>query len=405
MNLFLQGGRSTGTGNGGDIALGISVPAGAGSTLNTITTRLLMRGATGSVVVGNNPTTDCAGLDVQTGIGAAISVMSGASLTLDKTQTWMGYQATQAVAETITLPTLANGQTSLSGKSYTVYAKSTTAATATRSNRIISRNGSDVISLGGLYTDTIYHRPWQRIDIQADASGGTSWWEAEASEFETTLSQSCLHIETFDRAPVQTPYTTATSGGGAVVDTATSALSAQSYGTAHLSTGTTAAGTARIGMDSPSPVRMPGSVSTGYRYRYTSRIFINALSTAAQRYTLRNGLRVTPSAVGDTDGCYLRYADNVVAGNWQCVTRNGGVETTTDSGDGWSCASKSTTTLLSPPSTFASSCVSRWWPPTPRTCRPPERHWGRASLPSSPWAAPPVSSWWTTSPFMVCRSG
>jgi hypothetical protein len=330
QGIFLQAGRGTGSANGGDIALGVALPGTTGTTLNPITTRVLVRAASGSTVVGSNPTTDCAGLDVQTGIAAAISVMAGASLTLDKSQTWMGFRGTQAVAETITLPTLANGQTSLSGKTYTIYAKSITAGTGIRSNRIISRNGSDVISLGGLYTDTIYHRPWQRIDMQADASGGTSWWEAEASEFETTLSQSCLHVETFDRTITASGYVTGTSGAGAVVNQ-TNTLSAQSFGIVHLGTGTNAAGTARIGLDAV-PLRMPGAVGTGYRFRYCSRIYIDTLSVVLQRYTLRNGLRVTPSAVGDTDGCYFRYADNVLAGNWQCVTRNGGVETVTDSG-------------------------------------------------------------------------
>lgn len=330
MTLRLEGGRSTGTGNGGDIALGITVPTITGSILNPLSIRLLVRGATGSTVVGSDPTTDCAGLDVQTGIAAAVAVMVGSSLTLGKTQTWMGFAGTQAVAETVTLPTLANGQTTRSGKSYTVYAKSITAATGTRSNRSVIRNGADVISLCGLYTDTIYHRPWQRIDIQADAAGGTSWWEAHASDFDTTLSQSCSHIETFDRTIAASGYVATASGAASAVDQV-NALSAQAFGIVRLNTGTAGGGTARIGLDAV-PLEMPGAAGSGYRYRYTSRIFISTLSAALQRYTLRNGLRVTPSAIGDTDGCYFRYADNVIAGNWQCVTRNAGVETTTDSG-------------------------------------------------------------------------
>lgn len=50
------------------------------------------------------------------------------------------------------------------------------------------------------------------------------------------------------------------------------------------------------------------------------------LSTGTERYTARIGF--VQSASGDpTNGPYFRYADNVNSGNWQLVSRSGGVET------------------------------------------------------------------------------
>jgi hypothetical protein len=59
----------------------------------------------------------------------------------------------------------------------------------------------------------------------------------------------------------------------------------------------------------------------------------NNLSTSGQRYTLRIGWTdATNGTAEPTNGIFFRYTDNVNSARWQCVCRNGGVETATDSG-------------------------------------------------------------------------
>ena len=330
MGFTIAGGRSTGTGNGGDVSLAVAVPGTAGTTLNAIGTRVWVRGLNGSTVIGLNPTADAAGFDVQTGLANAIGVTTGLSLTLGKTQTWMGFRSTQAGDETMTLPAIATVQTSLSGKNYQFYARATTAATAARANRIVATDGTDIMSVNGFYTKAYNHRPWQKLEVQAQDSAASSYigW---ATDISATADQFCSHTENFERAVSGSGYTTAASGGGAAVDQTFTGIT-DVFGAIHLTTGNTASGSARCGLNTV-PLFIPTGVLNGYRFRFTTRNYIYRLSTPTHTFTLRTGLRVASvTATGDGDGCYFRYTDTVFGGNWQCITRNGGVETSSDSG-------------------------------------------------------------------------
>lgn len=57
---------------------------------------------------------------------------------------------------------------------------------------------------------------------------------------------------------------------------------------------------------------------------------IVTLSTGTNRYTLIVGLTDVTGGVDETNGVYFKYSDNVNSGNWQIITANGGVRTTTN---------------------------------------------------------------------------
>lgn len=96
-------------------------------------------------------------------------------------------------------------------------------------------------------------------------------------------------------------------------------------GIVQLSTGTTATGRSAVRTTALSGVKFGGG-----KWIFETRVRINTLSTAAERYALRAGF--IDSTTGDsTDGAYFEY-DESVSANWRLKTSNNGTRTTVDSG-------------------------------------------------------------------------
>lgn len=112
-----------------------------------------------------------------------------------------------------------------------------------------------------------------------------------------------------------------TASGGAVLQSG-AAVSDKSIGTVSFSTGATTSG--RIAVLS----HVDGLWFGSTRYTFESRAGLLNLSTAQETFTVRFGFM--DSATGDsTDGHYFRYSHGANSGRWECVTRNNGVETLT----------------------------------------------------------------------------
>lgn len=92
-----------------------------------------------------------------------------------------------------------------------------------------------------------------------------------------------------------------------------------------MTTGTTATGRAAFRSTSLVSVKFGGG-----KWVFETRLRINALSTAAERYALRAGF--LDSTTGDsTDGVYFEY-DESVSANWRLKTANNAARTALDSG-------------------------------------------------------------------------
>lgn len=106
-------------------------------------------------------------------------------------------------------------------------------------------------------------------------------------------------------------------GAGSVILTASET---GRIGILAVGTGTTTTGVVAVGLNSG--VMALGDGDT----MIEQAIKMPVLSVLAERFTVRVGF--LSLAGGDpTNGAYFRYADNVNSGNWQLVTRSGGVET------------------------------------------------------------------------------
>lgn len=127
---------------------------------------------------------------------------------------------------------------------------------------------------------------------------------------------------------VMTPFT---NGTGALVNGGAVDGLANHPGVAQLDTGTTATGLASFSTNDTNgrSILLGGSDT----WRYTSVQRLNALSTSAQRYTFRSGMfdQVINDDEG-TNGCLLKYSDNINSGKWQGVCNKGGTESTCDTG-------------------------------------------------------------------------
>lgn len=98
-------------------------------------------------------------------------------------------------------------------------------------------------------------------------------------------------------------------------------------GVINLTTGTTAAGRTGLGAAAQlASVRLGGG-----RARFLATFKLDALSSAAQRYTARMGFGDSWTA-DPVDGVFFRYTDSVNAGRWQGVARANNVESTLDLG-------------------------------------------------------------------------
>lgn len=90
-------------------------------------------------------------------------------------------------------------------------------------------------------------------------------------------------------------------------------------------TGTTATGNPRFLSTATAGILLGNSSE----WRYSTGVRIPTLSTGTQRFTYRTGFMDSGTA-DSVDGCYFRYVDNVIAGDWQGVCRSNSTESTCD---------------------------------------------------------------------------
>jgi len=115
---------------------------------------------------------------------------------------------------------------------------------------------------------------------------------------------------------------TSNSGTGTAT-TVNSITNINAFGIIQLSTGTTATGRASINTGQ-NMTRVGGSSV----HSFGGRFKVPVLSVATQRFTIRKGLTNAVTGTTDpTDGIYLRYTDNLNAGQIQLVCRRASVET------------------------------------------------------------------------------
>jgi len=112
--------------------------------------------------------------------------------------------------------------------------------------------------------------------------------------------------------------------GGSILQSGAS-VSNKAVGVIALYTGTGATG--RAGLTS----HVDGIWFGVNRWRFETRVGVEALSTSVQDFTIRFGF-MDSVAADPTDGHFFRYTHGTNSGNWQCVTRNNGVETAHISG-------------------------------------------------------------------------
>lgn len=107
-------------------------------------------------------------------------------------------------------------------------------------------------------------------------------------------------------------------------------------GIAQLNSGSTATGYAYIGSPGDNEILLGNN--DYWRYETDIRLpSTSALSTSAQRYTLRLGFEEQSTVNDGADGCFFRYADDINSGKWQgiCESNSDGVstnQTTCDTG-------------------------------------------------------------------------
>ena len=122
-------------------------------------------------------------------------------------------------------------------------------------------------------------------------------------------------------------FGTANNGGGGAGTTSNADCVQGQFGAVRLRAGTPATGGNLIhtGVNTY-------RASNLYGFRYIFGAALPTLSNGTNRYNLRSGIKVTPTAFGDGTGFYIRYSDNVNGGLFQGVFRNGATETTLNLG-------------------------------------------------------------------------
>ena len=118
----------------------------------------------------------------------------------------------------------------------------------------------------------------------------------------------------------------ASSGTNAQLDATSGSGVASHPCIAQLQTGTTTTGRTTTLITETDSILL----GSGAAYAYGS-FRIPTLSDGSNRFTVRAGFIDTGAGDG-TDGAFLRYADNVNSGKFQCVTRAASSETATDTG-------------------------------------------------------------------------
>lgn len=123
-----------------------------------------------------------------------------------------------------------------------------------------------------------------------------------------------------------TPFTSTVAGTGAALAVGVSIPNRA--GVASHTTGTTATGRACL-LSSVAGISIQGATGV---LTFDSANALSALSDGTNTYTAIIGFIDTNSAATQTDGVFFRYTHTENGGNWSCVTRTAGVETSTNSG-------------------------------------------------------------------------
>lgn len=101
-------------------------------------------------------------------------------------------------------------------------------------------------------------------------------------------------------------------------------------GVVRFATGTNAAG--RAGWEQEiNGSNSPFSIGGGVQWTVETSIRITETSTGTQRFRVLFGFTDTDGTISN-NGCFFEYKDDVNSGKWQIRSRNGGVESTKDSG-------------------------------------------------------------------------
>ena len=98
------------------------------------------------------------------------------------------------------------------------------------------------------------------------------------------------------------------------------------FGSIEQSTGTTNAGVATIMKTAQS------FFGNGHTLLFQGRAALQQLSNGTDRFTINIGFGDNHTISNPNNCAFFKYCDNVNSGKWQCITGNGGVFTTTDSG-------------------------------------------------------------------------
>lgn len=91
-------------------------------------------------------------------------------------------------------------------------------------------------------------------------------------------------------------------------------------------------GTTNAGMSVLSKGSANFSLGRGNTFKLRMRSALKNLSDGTERYTVYQGFGDSIGSVEHTNGAYFRYSDSVNGGRWQAVVRDGGVETSADTG-------------------------------------------------------------------------
>ncbi len=122
------------------------------------------------------------------------------------------------------------------------------------------------------------------------------------------------------------PFTSSSGGTGSGLSFFESSYYESRLGLAHLKTGTTTTGTARISTNQYDQI-----IFGSNPIRCQSMVNLPILSTSTERYIVKAGFSDAFSLSG-TDGAFFEYSDNVNSGKFLCYSVSNGSQTTADSG-------------------------------------------------------------------------
>ena len=327
----------------------ISLTGNAGSSLTTSIGALTLTGAaasTWSTTAGN--------LTIQAGSGT-VSLGSSTNLTANA-----GLNITSATTNAITLDSGTTGAVNIGTGAN---AKTITLGNTTGATSIVTfvGAGTNAFSIQGaasaiyMQLDTTNNRLYvgnptadgtavlliqDAKNTAGDPTGvnGASYYNESAGTrklrcYENSVWRDCIddrrtafnYSNDFMGATSDGNLVYAVTGAGAA-NSATAVGSVAGHpGILQLQTGTTATGNARAVSTAAAGILLGNSSE----WRFGSGVRIPTLSNGTQRFSYRAGFMDSGTA-DSVDGCYFRYTDNVIAGDWQGVCRSNSTESTCD---------------------------------------------------------------------------